>query len=45
MNERLEALLELVNKSRRLNSRKPLRSVTVMLEQIKSGKLSFKPRK
>jgi hypothetical protein len=45
MNERLEALLELVNKSRRLNNRKPLRSVTVMLEQIKSGKLSFTPRK
>jgi hypothetical protein len=45
MNERLEALLDLVNKSRRLNNRKPLPSVTVMLERIKSGRLSFKPRK
>lgn len=45
MNERLEALLELVNKSRRLNNRKPVRSVADMLDRIKSGKLSFKAKK
>jgi hypothetical protein len=44
MRARLEALLDLVNKSRRLNHRRPLRSVEVMLEHIKSGKLSFKAR-
>ncbi len=45
MNERLEALLELVNKSRRLSNRKPVPLVADMLDRIKSGKLSFKPKK
>jgi hypothetical protein len=41
MSRRLEALLDLVDESRRLDQRQPLGSVVVLLEQVTSGMLSF----